>query len=464
MNLLRKSLLTFRILADSLTIILVFYLTNYLFTGLFFNWGLRNSILIISILLTIWMFSSIAAFLYDEFRHRNYLYEIYSIFKNVIVQGLSVIVFLYIIPNQYPKEIVFFYPVILFPALIVEKQFLRIIFNFLRKKGVNLRNILFIGINDFTANLYSQMVRYSNFGYNPIGFIGNKSENTSDIPVIGTIDNLESVLNKHEIDDVVLSLPTITPEEVKSVTAICEKHNSKILILHENFDILLANYESRIIDYPILSIRRDDINHLHWRFFKRILDLVFTILLFIFVFSWLFPLVAMMIKYESKGDLFFKQIRTGKNNKHFRIYKFRTMYSDSTDFDEHGKFRQAKQNDSRITRIGSWLRKTSIDELPQFINILKGEMSLVGPRPHAVSHNELYIDKIRNFNLRHTIKPGLTGWAQIKGFRGPTPTIDLMQKRVEHDIWYINNWSFSLDIQIIILSIWLMLKGDKNAY
>ncbi|HOI28600.1 MAG TPA: exopolysaccharide biosynthesis polyprenyl glycosylphosphotransferase [Melioribacteraceae bacterium] len=464
MNLLRKSLLTFRILADSLIIVLAFYLTNFLFTGFFFNWGLRNSILIISILIITWMFSSIATFLYDEFRYRNYLYETYSIFKNVVIQGISLIVLLYFIPNQYPKEIVFIFPVILFPALIVEKQLLRIIFYFLRKKGINLRNILFVGVNDFSVNLYSQMVRYSNFGYNPIGFIGNKKRNNIDIPVIGNIDNLESVLNRNKIDDVVLSLPTITPEEVKSVTALCEKHISKVLILHENFDILLANYESRIIDYPILSIRRDDINHLHWRFFKRILDLVFTILLFIFIFSWLFPLVAILIKYESKGDLFFKQIRTGKNNKPFRIYKFRTMYSDSTDFDDQGNFKQARKNDSRITKIGTWLRKTSIDELPQFINILKGEMSLVGPRPHAVSHNELYIDKIQNFNLRHTIKPGLTGWAQIKGYRGPTPTIDLMQKRVEHDIWYINNWSFSLDIQIIILSIWLMLKGDKNAY
>lgn len=464
MNLLRKSLLTFRILADSLTIILVFYLTNYLFTGLFLNWGFRNSILIISILIITWLFSSIATFLYDEFRYRNYLYETYSIFKNVVVQGVSLIVLLYFIPNQYPKEIVFLFPIILFPALIIEKQLLRIIFYFLRKKGINLRNILFVGINDFSVKLYSQMVRYSNFGYNPIGFVGNKSKNNIDIPVIGNVDNLESILIEKKTDDVVLSLPTITPEEVKLVTSICEKYNSKVLILHENFDILLANYESRIIDYPILSIRRDDINHLHWRFFKRFLDLVFTILLFIFVFSWLFPLVALMIKYESKGELFFKQIRTGKNNKPFRIYKFRTMYSDSTDIDEQGNFKQAKKNDSRITKIGMWLRKTSIDELPQFINILKGEMSLVGPRPHAVSHNEQYIDKIQNFNLRHTIKPGLTGWAQIKGYRGPTPTIDLMQKRVEHDIWYINNWSFSLDIQIIILSIWLMLKGDKNAY
>ena len=178
------------------------------------------------------------------------------------------------------------------------------------------------------------------------------------------------------------------------------------------------------------------------------------------ILSWLVPLLTVLIKIESKGPVFFKQLRHGRKNKFFFIYKFRTMY-----LHKDSKVKQAVKYDNRVTRIGNILRKTSIDELPQFINVLKGEMSVVGPRPHAVQHNDQYQPQIKHFWKRHEVKPGITGLAQAKGFRGEIPNIDLMINRVRLDHFYVKHWSLWLDTKIVLLTIYSVLMGDhKNAY
>jgi len=170
------------------------------------------------------------------------------------------------------------------------------------------------------------------------------------------------------------------------------------------------------------------------------------------------------IKLSSKGPVFFKQVRWGRDNIKFTAYKFRSMVTESKDVGRNGKYQQATKDDPRITSVGKFLRKTNLDELPQFINVLKGEMSIVGPRPHPEPLNLESKDHVKLYMLRHLVKPGITGWAQVNGLRGETKEIDLMQKRVEHDVWYIENWSFSTDIYIIFLTVWNMVKGDPNAY
>ena len=194
-------------------------------------------------------------------------------------------------------------------------------------------------------------------------------------------------------------------------------------------------------------------------FFKRLFDIVFSLLIIIFIFSWLFPILAILIKLESKGPVFFIQVRTGRNNIHFKCYKFRSMRLNN-DADK----KQATRNDHRITRIGSFLRKTSLDELPQFFNVLIGDMSIVGPRPHMLHHTEEYSQLTDKFKTRNLLKPGITGWAQICGLRGEVANTEAMLKRVDADVWYLKNWSFLLDLKIIFLTFWITLKGDKNAY
>ncbi len=213
--------------------------------------------------------------------------------------------------------------------------------------------------------------------------------------------------------------------------------------------------DSRI---PVISTRKAPLRLMVNAQVKRIFDVVFSLLALAFLVPFVFPIIALAIKLESQGPIFFKQLRPGRNNQLFWCYKFRTMAVNSD------SEMQASRNDRRITRVGAFLRKTSLDELPQFLNVLFGDMSVVGPRPNLVKHLEEYPREISEYSLRHQITPGITGYAQISGFRGETRETHMMQKRVEHDLWYIENWSLAFDIKIIGRTIWNVVAGEENAY
>jgi putative colanic acid biosynthesis UDP-glucose lipid carrier transferase len=197
---------------------------------------------------------------------------------------------------------------------------------------------------------------------------------------------------------------------------------------------------------------------------KRIFDIAATLIVFLSVFIWVWPMIILAIKLESKGPVFYKQERGGEKNKRFMCLKFRSMIFNCKQFDKKGAFLQASEKDFRVTRVGKFLRRRNLDELPQFICVLLGKMSLVGPRPHPTPLNLEYQKKIRNYSRRHVIRPGITGWAQIHGLRGEIRNNAQMKKRIEHDLWYIDNWSFWLDVKIIFRSMYLMINGDSKAY
>jgi len=188
-------------------------------------------------------------------------------------------------------------------------------------------------------------------------------------------------------------------------------------------------------------------------------DIVFSLFVIVFIFPWLYPLLAIAIKMSSPGPIFFVQKRSGRLNHEFDCYKFRSM-SVNKDSDR----KQATAGDARITMVGRFLRKSNLDEMPQFINVLLGNMSIVGPRPHMLKHTKEYSQIIDKFMVRHLVKPGITGWAQVNGFRGATTEPRYMMKRVRYDLWYVENWSFFLDIQIIFMTVYNMIKGEKNAF
>jgi exopolysaccharide biosynthesis polyprenyl glycosylphosphotransferase len=192
---------------------------------------------------------------------------------------------------------------------------------------------------------------------------------------------------------------------------------------------------------------------------KRSFDILFSLIIILGFLSWILPVISILIKLDSKGPIFFRQQRSGKGNNHFWCWKFRTMY-----MNDECDIKQATKGDIRITRIGNILRKTSIDELPQFFNVLIGNMSIVGPRPHPLKLNEQFSPVIEKFMIRHSVKPGITGLAQAKGYRGETSTTIMMSNRVRLDRFYVENWSIILDMKIIILTVVAMLKGDQNAY
>jgi putative colanic acid biosynthesis UDP-glucose lipid carrier transferase len=248
------------------------------------------------------------------------------------------------------------------------------------------------------------------------------------------------------------------------VIDVCEKKARRVNVIQDINRLGTGSFKvTNYAGFPVVGIRYIPLDDAENRFFKRVFDLGFSFLFLLLIYSWLYPIIALAIKLNSKGPVLFKQERWGLNNDKIICYKFRTMYSVACDEDANG-FKQASRNDKRVTAVGQILRKTSLDELPQFVNVFLGNMSVVGPRPHPIPLSLESKDVVQNYMLRHLVKPGITGWAQVNGSRGETVHPDDMRKRVGFDLWYIQNWSFWLDCQIIFQTIINMLKGDENAY
>ncbi|RYG50728.1 MAG: undecaprenyl-phosphate glucose phosphotransferase, partial [Chitinophagaceae bacterium] len=262
------------------------------------------------------------------------------------------------------------------------------------------------------------------------------------------------------IDEVYASVPPAFLVTAHTLVSEAEKQCVKLKIVPDLNSVIAAHFQIRYMnDFPVLSLRPEPLENLHNRFKKRIFDVIFSSLVIILLMSWLYPLLALLIKLQSPGPVLFKQKRSGRNNKPFVCYKFRSMR-----VNKDSEKVQATKNDNRITPIGRFLRRSSLDELPQFFNVLKGEMSVVGPRPHMLSHTEQYRSIIDQFMVRHFLKPGITGWAQVSGLRGETKEVEQMEKRIQKDIWYLENWSLMLDMRIIYLTLYQVIRGDEKAY
>ena len=325
--------------------------------------------------------------------------------------------------------------------------------------------MLIIGAGDVGKKIFYTIKENPNFGYKVIGFLDDFEIPMLNCKYLGPVSKLNNILTNQEIDNVIVALPNYAVEKIQEVLHICELNGQIIRIVPDYFRFASSKYSlSMFGQIPVVAVKDEKIDQFHWHFWKRLFDLVFSFMVLTLIFSWLYPLVALLIKLDSKGPVIFKQERWGRNKKKFNLYKFRSMICTATDIDQNGNYMQAKLNDPRLTRLGKFLRKTNLDEFPQFINVFKGEMSIVGPRPHPTILNIESKRYIFRYMQRNYVKPGITGWAQVNGFRGETKDSKLMQKRIEYDLFYIENWSLLLDFQIIILTIWHVIHGDPNAY
>jgi putative colanic acid biosynthesis UDP-glucose lipid carrier transferase len=285
------------------------------------------------------------------------------------------------------------------------------------------------------------------------------SEN-ADMPILGSINQSVSYAIANNVVEI---YSTVSPERNLYIYDLAHTAETNFIRFKFVPDFQIFINRKVHIDFarniPILSLRTEPLENLDSQIKKRAFDIVFSTIVIFLILSWLVPLLAILIKLDSKGPVFFTQLRSGKNNLPFLCYKFRSLRVNS---DAHHK--QVSKNDDRFTRLGKFLRKTNLDELPQFLNVFRSEMSVVGPRPHMLKHTEEYSSILNHYMIRHYVKPGVTGWAQINGYRGEIKKKKDLRGRIEHDIWYMENWSMWLDLRIIVLTVYKSVKGDENAF
>ncbi|MBL7953624.1 MAG: exopolysaccharide biosynthesis polyprenyl glycosylphosphotransferase [Flavobacteriales bacterium] len=279
---------------------------------------------------------------------------------------------------------------------------------------------------------------------------------------VGDVEAVKSYAIQNRIDILYCALPGTRRADITDLMEFCERNTIRFRVIPsaESFIPVVKTSELEFHgDVPVSKIRREPLDSAFARGIKRAFDIVFSFCVIVFIFSWLFPLLALMVKLSSKGPVFFKQVRLGKDNKEFVCWKFRSMR-----MNKEADSKQATKNDPRVTKVGAFLRKSNLDEMPQFFNVFMGQMSVVGPRPHPLRLNDQYRDIIDKYMVRHFVRPGITGWAQVNGFRGETRTPELMERRVELDVWYLENWSFLLDLKIVVKTVTNMLGKEENAY
>lgn len=337
----------------------------------------------------------------------------------------------------------------------------RVLVKAYRRKGRNFSRVVIVGANMTSLRLYNEMISDAGFGYKFMGFFDSGSPVDGIPPELfrGTLDQLSDYVVDNNIDEIYYTLSGEDADNLPRVIQISDTNMVQFYYVPQ-----INRYISRSFDLhamgamPVMSVRPNPLKSMTNRLIKRFADFTFSTVALICS-PILFIPIAIAIKISSPGPVFFKQKRTGYRGKEFNCYKFRTMRVNA-DSDRV----QATADDPRKTRVGDFLRRTSLDELPQFINVWLGDMSIVGPRPHMLKHTLEYSALIEKYMVRHMVKPGITGWAQVNGFRGQTEQLWQMEKRVEFDVWYIEHWSMMLDLKIFIRTILNALHGEKNAF
>lgn len=403
-----------------------------------------------------WIIAALSSRIYDLNRVMHFDQIVRIVFKGVFVHLMFVTAFVVLRKAHYYSREHF----LLFYAgfgllLFLWRLTMNMALKSYRKSGHNFRKVVIVGLGNASYELSHFFNTHPEWGYKFEGFFDNETDHDRGM-LKGSIDELPNYVIENNIDEIYCSLEDLTKEEVKQIIEFADNNFIRLKILPDYGGFMYRKINIDFYDnMPVMSFRKMPLDELANRILKRTFDIVVSTLVIIFILSWLFPIIALLIRINSPGPVFFKQKRSGINNTDFWCFKFRSMYVNQ-DADKL----QAKKGDSRITPIGAFIRKTSIDEFPQFINVLLGDMSIVGPRPHMVKHTEQYSQVIDKYMVRHFVKPGITGLAQAKGYRGETSDSQMMKNRVRLDLIYIENWTLWFDVKIILLTIKVAFKGD----
>lgn len=398
----------------------------------------------------------------SEFQQRNFVLDLLKALHDIFFQGVFVVLFLFALRSQlYQREFVLIYLILLSFFIPVQHYILNRYLIHYRKSGKSKRNMVIIGAGSVGLSFHKLLQTNPQLGYHVVGFLDDQPKPSLNGQYLGTIDELQSLLDGSQmVDEIIVALPNKAADKISQVMELANNATVRLRIIPDYFQFLSSKYGvDQFGGFPIITVRHEPLEEVHWQMVKRLFDLFVSIFAIIFILSWLFPIIAICIKLNSKGPVLFTQQRSGLNNIPFNCLKFRSMYVNND-----ANSVQARKNDSRITSVGRFLRKSNLDEFPQFFNVLTGNMSIVGPRPHMVKHTDQYSKIIRQYLVRQLLKPGITGWAQVNGYRGETRDHQDMQKRVECDLWYLENWTLALDVKIIFLTVWNTVRGDEKAY
>jgi putative colanic acid biosynthesis UDP-glucose lipid carrier transferase len=405
----------------------------------------------------------------------GFLNEIYRINKFSLIRSISISLFgtllvhfclLSIIlytTNSYPLNVQFLPFVYLFTAtfFIGSRIIYKLTWKYFEFSGFDQRSVIIIGATRSGRALYNFFVAHDFSKYNFRGFFDDNADPliVSKDLIRGKVKDVTDYCLKNNIDEIYFALPPGNDALLKEISKFADDNFIYLRITPDLGEAVTDKYNVFMLDsIPVITTRKEPLGVALNAGLKRLFDIVFSLLVILLIFPIIVPIVALAIRLDSAGPIIFKQLRQGKKNKLFECYKFRTMYVNNA------SERQATKNDPRVTRVGRFLRKSNLDEVPQFVNVLMGNMSVVGPRPHISAQQEQYSKTIEKYKVRHFVTPGITGYAQVNGFRGETKEIGLMEKRVEYDVNYMENWSLSLDIKIIFLTVWNMISGEKSAY
>ncbi len=413
----------------------------------------------------VWVFANISyapsILLFSDIHNKRILYAdrvMIILFQVFIINFLLFTAFVTIsgydeIPvSIYAKFFILFYGLLAIWWIASRK-----IVKFFRRRGLNYRQIIIVGWNGTSKRLYDEIQSDLGYGYRVVGIFDNAAH--SDVKITGRLADIPQFMQHQDVDEMYCALPS---EEAEVGALIKLADNSDVAFFYVPMISGFMTTSFGLTSFgniPLLNYRENPLQHLHNRCIKRLFDIVVSLIAIILVSATILIPIIIAIKVSSKGPILFKQKRTGYRGREFVCLKFRTMKVNS-DADT----KQATKDDPRKTKVGDFLRKTSLDELPQFLNVLYGNMSVVGPRPHMIKQTEEYRKLINRYMVRHLIKPGITGLAQVSGYRGQTEELWQMEKRVEYDMMYIENWTFWLDIKIMVRTILNAIEGEKNAF
>ena len=398
--------------------------------------------------------------LYKPKRVSGRMLEAGNLFLANMVGLLGFIFVLFLIKeSDFSRGLIFIFTLINFLLTLCERNFIRIVLRDIRSRGMNLKHMILVGYSSAADGYIDRIFANPQWGYQIDGIVDDNFDIGSfhhNIPVIGTTDDIDTILEENDLDEIAITLGLDEYSKLKMIVAVCEKSGVHTQFVPDYTDIIPSRpYTEDLLGLPVINIRYVPLSDTFNAFIKRLMDIVGS-LLAIVLFSPVMLVTAIAIKRSSPGPLIFSQERVGLHNRPFRMFKFRSMRVQEEHEEQKG---WTTRNDPRVTKVGKVIRKTSIDELPQLFNVLRGDMSLIGPRPERPQYVEKFREEIPRYMVKHQVRPGMTGWAQVNGYRGNTS----IRKRIEYDIYYIEHWSVAFDIKILILTVF---KGfiNRNAY